>query len=431
MSSKPKVIAFLRMYDRLYSVFKPILENSDYSILTDCDLSSLDLPSDRVYSVKDYVDEKAFREKGIHEGNSRIDGVMLYLMRGLAGLPYANQFNEAAIGRLGSGVLEGMQVLFRYFYTMEQLVDKFDIRCLITSPTNIARSQAVIQVAKNHGIPTVHLPHGSFADMDNFWPEPSDYFFKADDICLRTFERTQVSSAKPIVTGVPFNVSLVQPDEIAQEKRRLEARQALSLEPSENVIAFAMGGYESLNAALPAAYYLSVHSMQALIKAVHARNLSGKKTTLIIRQHPTMAKHEDAAAVESIARDLGMAEHVRVYGGDKEAVFDASNLFVVSSQKSSVIFDAFARAMPTLCFNIAPKLPHVFVDTELNKYVEVASSLAEIEVSVNRLLDDSARSAELGLRAYNFLRTNRAFTGERATDEIVKNILAISGKQGD
>ena len=178
MSSKPKVIAFLRMYDRLYSVFKPILENSDYSILTDCDLSSLDLPSDRVYSVKDYVDEKAFREKGIHEGNSRIDGVMLYLMRGLAGLPYANQFNEAAIGRLGSGVLEGMQVLFRYFYTMEQLVDKFDIRCLITSPTNIARSQAVIQVAKNHGIPTVHLPHGSFADREaRRRPPPVQDFF--------------------------------------------------------------------------------------------------------------------------------------------------------------------------------------------------------------------------------------------------------------
>ncbi len=428
MSTRPKAIAFFRMYKRLHAVLPPLLNETDYHLVLDFEV---DLPpSERIHNIQSLLRDPSLEETVRHEMRTREVELASYVSRGLSQLPHSSSFSGAALERFCKNGNVGLERVFKYFALFEKIIEQFDLQAVVCSPSYLIRHQAIIAAARHFQIPSIHCPHGCFPEPDYLLPEVADYVLLGDRLGVEELQRTRVGPSKGVITGSPFTIASCTEQEIMDPERKRTARETLGIKADECALLYGMVGFDALNALFPYSYHTLVESLQCTIKAIQERMQSGKKYKLFVRQHPTMAVSENEVAIRSIAEEMGFSDNFILLNSQKEVLLDAADALVLPVPKSSLIFDAFARALPVVALAITPRFPHPFVDTTLNQYIDTPLDFRELVACLTRL-DESSGISEKAISSFRFQRDNRIYTGESATANMISFITAVAGGNPD
>jgi hypothetical protein len=423
MSKRPPAIAFFRMYNRLHSIFPHFIEKSEYHILVDFEL---DLPaSDRIHNVQPLLHEPSINAAASGEIQARGAGIRSYLAKGLRQLPHSDSFSGAALDRFQTNALVGVERVFRYFAFFEKILERYDVKAVVCSPSYLIRHQAIIAAARHFEIPSIHCPHGSFPDPDYLLPEVADYVLMGDRLGLAELQRTRVSKTRAVVTGSPFTIPSCSEEEIVDPSRKQKAREAIGIQADEHVIIYAMMSMDAHYAVFPYSFHTLVENLQTVISAIQERIASGKKYKLFLRQHPSIKDSESEIAIKSIAAEMDFSQHFTILNNQKETLLDAADALISPVQKSSVVFDAFARALPVIALDITPRFPHRFSDTVLNTFLDVPLDASELVTCLSKV-EDSSGTTEKAMNSFRFQRDNRLYTGESAAMNMVDFITDVA-----
>jgi glycosyltransferase involved in cell wall biosynthesis len=247
-------------------------------------------------------------------------------------------------------------------------------------------------------------------------------YYRIDELCLRRYESVLCVSEDLLercrACGVPGERCLLLENGIDTEQYRrrqtlLEAKQRLGLR-SEQVVVGAVGRLSPEK------------SFDLLIRAVQQLSVSGDEITLVI-----VGEGEDRGRLEALARELGLADRVRLlgYSADPRPIYEAMDLFVLSSLREglpNVVLEAMALEVPVVSTRVAgvPRL----IEDGINGLLVPPGSVPDLAQAMRQILADDhlrARLAHAGrstvVEKYSFAERMKKLAG------LYDNLLASGG----
>lgn len=418
---KEPVLVFFRLYDRLQPLVRRFVETSPYRILSDIPLPAFDDRRDRVQLISEVIPPIDAAVSADYD--TRVGPLCAFLRSAVPELPYGCGFSADLLSGLESGFSNGLRKILYHFRTIELLVDKFDVRCIAVSPSHLDRHQAVVACARAHGIPTVHIQHGSYLGPDYQLPECADYIFLADSFGESIFERTRISNAKCRVTGLPYEAEIARGDAGENLRAMHEARTKLKLPAESEVLFYGLTWFDCLNASRAFDVASIISSFEAVLAVAKRREKSGKDVYVVVRRHPTMRAYEDWDAIMSLGDAVGFTNIVPA-DGELTCALTATDVVLVNAPRTSVIFDAFACAKPVVALNFTPA--NADGEPVVDKLIDIANSIDDLSEAVEKLLNDHDARVQRGEAGRSFFSKYRHTGGDQAAERIYREISQIA-----
>ncbi len=417
---KPAII-----YSYHYSRFTPFLRElgSKYpgTILVDFEPQAFGLALDKFRDFRQVVSADTLRAESSRLVAERLPAVLTALREKYPQLPKHELFGDEEVKELNQAASTSLNDIFRYYLLFENLRESYDLQAVVCSLAPINSSQALIECAKAHSIPTVHLEHGSYPQPEPRYPEPADVVCLGDDFCAEILLQTRESPMRIAVTGLPFNTNPARLDDAARQR----ARHELGLLESDKVVLYFSSWLESLYIAQTMFAHESVQSLKLVISELMQLKLQGKGVKLLLRQHPTMKEKEDEDAFLFIAAELGFNDLI-LANGSREQALAACDVAIVESKRSTVILDAFSAARAVIALDLMPTFSHEIADMLIGDRLILADSPTALAKQLSAVLGDKSFQSETEDKVFNFIRGARRYSEQEAVKNMCELILGLA-----